>query len=92
MANKIRRNRVEVPEARAALDQMKLEVAKELGIENYDKIDKGNLTARQNGYVGGYMTKRLVEMAEKAMANQGVGTVLNQSSQPDKDVTDGQLH
>ena len=33
-------------------------------------MDKGNLTARQNGYVGGYMTKRLVEMAESQLAGK----------------------
>lgn len=54
-----------VPEAKAALNNMKLEIANEVGIGNYDQVDKGNLTARQNGYVGGYMTKKLVEMAEK---------------------------
>ncbi len=42
----------------------------ELGMSNYENIDKGNLTARQNGYVGGYMTKKLVEMAEKQMAGK----------------------
>ena len=61
-------NRVVVPEARMALNQMKLEIAGELGLTNYDSIDKGNLTSRQNGYVGGYMTKKLVEVAERAMA------------------------
>ena len=60
-------NRQVVPEAKAALNQMKLEIANELGMANYDAVDKGNLTARQNGYVGGYMTKKLVEMAEKQM-------------------------
>ena len=59
-------NRQVVPEAKAALNQMKLE----LGMANYDAVDKGNLTARQNGYVGGYMTKKLVEMAEKQMAGK----------------------
>ena len=59
-----------VPEAKAALNQMKLEIANELGMANYDAVDKGNLTARQNGYVGGYMTKKLVEMAEKQMAGK----------------------
>lgn len=49
---------------------MKLEIAGELGMSNYENIDKGNLTARQNGYVGGYMTKKLVEMAEKQMAGK----------------------
>ena len=50
-------NRQVVPEAKAALNQMKLEIANELGMANYEAVDKGNLTARQNGYVGGYMTK-----------------------------------
>ena len=63
-------NRQVVLEARAALNQMKLEIAGELGMSNYENIDKGNLTARQNGYVGGYMTKKLVEMAEKQMAGK----------------------
>ena len=63
-------NRQVVPEAKAALNQMKLEIAGELGMSNYENIDKGNLTARQNGYVGGYMTKKLVELAEKQMAGK----------------------
>ncbi|HBG2787383.1 TPA: alpha/beta-type small acid-soluble spore protein, partial [Clostridioides difficile] len=61
-------NRTVVPEAKAALNQMKLEIANEIGLSNYENIDKGNLTARENGYVGGYMTKKLVEMAERQMA------------------------
>lgn len=64
-------NRQVVPEARAALNQMKLEIANELGMSNYQQVDKGNLTARENGYVGGYMTKKLVEMAEQQMAGKG---------------------
>ena len=63
-------NRQVVPEAKSALNQMKLEIAGELGMSNYENIDKGILTARQNGYVGGYMTKKLVEMAEKQMAGK----------------------
>lgn len=63
-----RNNRVVVPEARQALDQMKMEIAGELGLSNYANVDKGNLTSRQNGYVGGYMTKRLVETAERNMS------------------------
>ena len=49
---------------------MKLEIANELGMANYQQMDKGNLTARENGYVGGYMTKKLVEMAEQQMAGK----------------------
>ena len=63
-------NRTVVPEAKAALNQMKLEIANEIGLSNYENIDKGNLTARQKGYVGGYMTKKLVEMAEQQMAGK----------------------
>lgn len=63
-------NRQVVPEAKAALNQMKLEIANELGMADYESVDKGNLTARQNGYVGGYMTKKLVEMAENQMAKK----------------------
>lgn len=64
------RNKIVVPEARQALEQLKMEIAEELGLKNYDAIDKGNLTSRQNGYVGGYMVKRLVEMAEQNMGNK----------------------
>lgn len=68
-------NKIVVPAARQALDQMKLEIASELGMANYDSLDKGNLPSRQNGYVGGYMTKRLVEMAQQNMSG-GAGTGL----------------
>ncbi len=57
-------------ESKSALDSMKTEIANELGLTNYEKMDKGNLTARQNGYVGGYMTKKLVEMAESQLAGK----------------------
>ncbi|MGL5718143.1 MAG: small, acid-soluble spore protein, alpha/beta type [Paraclostridium sp.] len=63
-------NKKAVPEAKAALNQMKLEIANELGMADYQNADKGNMTARQNGYVGGYMTKKLVEMAEKQMSGK----------------------
>ena len=64
-------NKTVVPQAKQALNQMKLEIANELGMADYQQVDKGNLTARQNGYVGGYMTKKLVEMAERQMAGKG---------------------
>ncbi len=64
-------NNIVVPEAKQALNQMKTEIANELGLTNYEQVDKGNLTARQNGYVGGYMTKRLVEMAQRQMSGGG---------------------
>ena len=56
--------------AKPALNSLKTEVANELGLSNYEQTDKGNLTARQKGYVGGYMTKKLVEMAERQLAGK----------------------
>ena len=47
-------NRVNVPEARNALDTMKYEIARELGI-NLKQGYNGDLTSRDNGYVGGNM-------------------------------------
>jgi len=64
------KNKIVVPEARAALNQMKVEIANELGIANYESIDKGNLPSRQNGYVGGLMVKRLVESAQRQLGGR----------------------
>lgn len=63
-------NKINVPGAKAALNNMKTEIASELGLNNYQNMDKGNLTSRQNGYVGGYMTKNLVEMAEQQLSGK----------------------
>lgn len=60
MSNK---NNIEVPEAKKALDNMKNEIASELGID----LKSENLTARQAGSVGGQMVKRLIEKAEQNM-------------------------
>ena len=68
-ANNSNQNRVVVPEARQALDNMKYEIAGELGI-NLKKGYNGDLPSRQAGYIGGYMVKRLIEQAERGMANQ----------------------
>ena len=61
-------NKKAVPGASQALDNMKYEIAGELGLANYAQADKGQLTSRQNGYVGGYMTRKLVQMAEAQMS------------------------
>ena len=58
-----------VPQARAALNDMKYEIARELGV-NLKPGYNGDLSARENGYVGGYMVKRLIQQAEQQMANQ----------------------
>ena len=51
-------NRANVPEARAALDNMKYEIASELGI-NLKQGYNGDLPSRQAGYIGGYMVKNV---------------------------------
>ena len=64
-----RGNRTVVPEAKGALNQMKYEIASELGI-NLKQGYNGDLPSRQAGYIGGDMTKRLIEQAERAMSGQ----------------------
>ena len=67
-------------ENKNVLNQFKTEVANELGITNYDQIDKGQLTSRQNGYVGGNMTRKIGSIAEQAIA-QGQTAAINSSAQ-----------
>ncbi len=66
--------------AQGALNRFKMEIANELGIQDYESIDKGNLSSRQNGYVGGNMTKKMVAFAENAMS-QGQASSVNSSAQ-----------
>ncbi len=63
------RNRKAVPEAKAALEQFKYEVASEIGVP-LKKGYNGDLTSAQNGYVGGYMVKKMIEAQEKKMAGK----------------------
>jgi small acid-soluble spore protein A (major alpha-type SASP) len=60
-------NRNLVPEAKEGLNRLKTEVASEIGLQNYESTDKGNLSSRQNGSVGGEMVKRMVESYEKGL-------------------------
>jgi hypothetical protein len=62
-------NRQVVPEAKGALDRLKFEVAGELGV-NLKEGYNGDLTSKENGYVGGYMVKRLIEQAEKNLSGK----------------------
>ncbi len=64
-----RSHRVEVPEAKGALDKFKYEVANELGVPLTDGYN-GNLTSKQNGSVGGYMVKKMIEAQERQMAGK----------------------
>lgn len=63
-------NQLVVPQARAALEQMKYEVAQELGIQLPQDGYYGNMTTRDMGSIGGYITRRLVQMAEQQLAGR----------------------
>lgn len=69
------RNQLLVAGVANALNQFKNEVAAELGLHNYETMDKGWLASRQNGYVGGNVTKKMVAYAEAVMANQGTQAI-----------------
>lgn len=62
-------NKTAVPEAKSALDKFKYEVASELGVPLTDGYN-GNLTSAQNGSVGGYMVKKMIEAQERQMSGK----------------------
>ena len=59
-------NKTNVPEAKEAMDRFKMEVANELGVPLSNGYN-GNLTSAQNGSVGGYMVKKMIENQERQM-------------------------
>lgn len=70
--NNTNSNKINVPEAKAAMEQFKFEVANEIGVP-LKKGYNGDLTSAQNGYVGGYMVKKMIERQEKMMAEKDQG-------------------
>ena len=60
MASSNRSNRVEVPEAKAAMDRFKTEVASELGV-NLKEGYNGDLTSREAGTIGGNIVRKVFE-------------------------------
>lgn len=53
-----------------SLEPFKYEVADELGVPLSNGYN-GDLTAKQNGSVGGYMVKKMIEAQERQMAGKG---------------------
>ncbi|GIO69259.1 alpha/beta-type small acid-soluble spore protein [Paenibacillus sp. JTLBN-2024] len=70
MAQNNNSNNLVVPKATAALNQLKYEVAQELGISIPQDGYQGNMTSYENGSIGGLITKRLVTLAEQQLAGQ----------------------
>lgn len=60
------RNRQLVPEAKEGLNKFKMEAANEVGV-SLSQGYNGDLTSRENGSVGGQMTKKMVEAYEKGL-------------------------
>ena len=69
MASTNSSGRIEVPEAKEAMNRFKMEVASELGVPLSNGYN-GNLTSAQNGSVGGHMVKKMIEAQEKQMAGK----------------------
>lgn len=67
-------NKIVNPNAREALNQMKLEIAGELGIQNTNIEDGVNITSYENGKkggdLGGLMSKQLVKLGEQELVRQ----------------------
>ena len=57
-------NKINVPEARAAMDKLKMEAAAEVGV-NLKEGYNGDLSSREAGSVGGQMVKKMIESYEK---------------------------
>lgn len=61
------RNKAAVPQARPALDNMKHEVANEVGV-NLKQGYNGDIKARDAGKIGGNMVKKMIKSAESQMS------------------------
>ena len=61
-------NRMEVPQAKEAMDRFKMEVASELGVPLKQGYN-GDLTSKQNGSVGGEMVRRMIKKQEEEMSS-----------------------
>ena len=57
-------NKINVPEARAAMDKFKMEASAEVGV-NLKEGYNGDLSSREAGSVGGQMVKKMIESYEK---------------------------
>ncbi|MBR2343723.1 MAG: alpha/beta-type small acid-soluble spore protein [Clostridia bacterium] len=64
------KSKVNVPEAKAALNKFKMQAASEVGV-NLKEGYNGDLTSKQAGSVGGQMVKKMVESYENNLKTNG---------------------
>jgi len=62
-------NNKAVPEARAALNNMKYEIASQVGA-NLQQGYNGHMTTREAGQIGGQMVKKMIEAQERSMSGK----------------------
>ena len=62
-------SRMEVPQAKEAMDKFKMEVASELGVPLKNGGYNGDLTSAQAGSIGGEMVKKMIMKQEEQMKN-----------------------
>ena len=74
MNNSSTSNKINVPQAKEAMNQFKYEVASEIGVPLKQGYN-GDLTSAQAGYVGGYMVKKMIEAQERQMASSGTSSL-----------------
>ncbi len=60
------KNKIQVPEAKSAMDKFKTEAASEVGVTLKDGYN-GDITAKQAGSVGGQMVKKMIEDYENKL-------------------------
>ena len=63
-------NTLVVPQAKAAIEQLKAEAAQQLGVPFSQDGYNGNLSTRDAGSIGGYITKKLVQIAEQQLGQR----------------------
>jgi small acid-soluble spore protein A (major alpha-type SASP) len=73
MANGQKRNDYLVRDAARALDQMKYEVAQELGIPTPADGYWGTMTTRDTGAIGGHIVRKMIAMAEQQLSGTPIG-------------------
>ena len=61
-----RNNQINVPQAKQAMEQFKMQAAQEVGV-NLQNGYNGHLTSREAGSVGGQMVKKMIQAYENGM-------------------------
>ena len=61
-------NKIVVPEAKAAMEQFKMQAANEVGVAYNQNGYNGQLTSREAGSIGGQMVKKMIEKYESEIS------------------------